>query len=80
VVNPIPIEDSLDNNYINSIIDKAINQSVKDGVEGKDVTPFLLKKIVEETKGKSLEANLALVYNNSKVGAKIASAYSAISK
>jgi pseudouridine-5'-phosphate glycosidase len=80
VVNPIPVEDSLDSNYINSIIDKAINQSMKDGVEGKDVTPFLLNKIVEETKGKSLEANLALVYNNAKVGAKIATAYSAISK
>ena len=75
IANPIPKEDSLDSNYINSIIDDAIKQSVKDHVEGKDVTPYLLKKIVEETKGKSLEANLALVYNNAKVGAKLAKAY-----
>jgi len=75
IANPIPKADSLDANYINNIIDEAIKQSVKDHVEGKDVTPYLLKKIVEETKGKSLEANLALVYNNAKVGAKLAKAY-----
>jgi pseudouridine-5'-phosphate glycosidase len=80
VVNPIPEEDSLDAAYINEIIDRAIEQSVIDGAIGKDVTPYLLKKIVEETKGKSLVANLALVYNNAKVGAKIAKAYNDIIK
>ena len=75
VVNPIPKEDSLDASYINAIIDEAVASSVKEGILGKDVTPYLLKKIVEETKGESLKANLALVYNNAKVGAKIALAY-----
>lgn len=78
VVNPIPEADSLDANYINSIIDQAIIDSVKENVSGKDVTPYLLKKIVEETKGESLKANLALVYNNAKIGAKIAKAYQKI--
>ena len=78
VANPIPKEDSLDASYINSIIDKAIKDSVKESVLGKDVTPFLLKRIVEETKGKSLEANLALVYNNAKIGAQLAKSYSEI--
>jgi pseudouridine-5'-phosphate glycosidase len=78
VVNPIPEEDSLKSDYINKIIDKAIDQSFKDNIAGKDVTPYLLKTIVEETKGKSLEANLALVYNNAKVGAQIAKAYTQI--
>ncbi len=75
VVNPIPVKDSLDATYMDAIIDRAVKQSVEDHIEGKDVTPYLLKKIVEETKGKSLEANLALVYNNADVGAKIAKAY-----
>jgi len=79
VVNPIPEADSLDANYINSIIDQAIKDSVKEHIFGKDVTPYLLKKIVEETKGESLKANLALVYNNAKIGAKIAKAYQKIS-
>ncbi|HBP26250.1 MAG TPA: pseudouridine-5-phosphate glycosidase [Acholeplasmatales bacterium] len=80
VANPIPEADSLDGDYMNAIIDRAIKQSVADHIEGKDVTPYLLKKIVEETKGKSLQANLALVYNNAKVGAKIAKAYTALLK
>ena len=67
--------DSLDADFINSIIDKAVEQSVKDNISGKDTTPYLLKKIVEETQGKSLEANLSLVYNNAKVGARLAKAY-----
>lgn len=79
VVNPIPEADSLDANYINSIIDQAIKDSVKEHIFGKDVTPYLLKKIVEETKGESLKANLELVYNNAKIGAKIAKAYQKIS-
>jgi pseudouridine-5'-phosphate glycosidase len=75
VANPIPEADSLDSDYMNDIINRAVKQSVIDNVEGKDVTPYLLKKIVEETKGKSLLANLALVYNNAKVGGKLAKAY-----
>ncbi len=75
VTNPIPESDSLDSDYMNDIIARAVKQSVVDQVEGKDVTPYLLKKIVEETKGKSLQANLALVYNNAKVGGQLAKAY-----
>ena len=75
IANPIPESDSLDEIYINEIIDNAIEQSFKDGITGKDTTPYLLKTIVEKTKGKSLEANLALVYNNAKIGAKLAVSY-----
>lgn len=75
VANPIPETDSIDGDYMNDIIGRAVKQSVVDHVEGKDVTPYLLKTIVEETKGKSLQANLALVYNNAKVGARLAKSY-----
>jgi pseudouridine-5'-phosphate glycosidase len=79
VANPIPKEDSLDEDFINGIIDRAIEQSVLDHISGKETTPYLLKKIVEETDGKSLEANLSLVYNNAKVGAQLAKAYARLS-
>ena len=75
VVNPIPKEHELDKKYIDKVIDEAINDSKKQGIKGKDITPFLLSKIVEKTDGKSLVANVHLVYNNAKVGAKIAVAY-----
>lgn len=78
VVNPIPEESSMDSAYINGIIEKSIANSIRDHVSGKDVTPYLLKDIVEQTKGESLKANIALVYNNAKVGARIAAAFSKI--
>ena len=75
VTNPIPAESSMDKKYIDKLIDEAIEQAEKDGIKGKDVTPYLLAKIVEESDGASLKANIALVYNNAKLGAKIASCY-----
>ena len=75
ITNPIPEEASMDKKYIDGLIDKAIDEANEKHIIGKDVTPFLLAKIVEESGGKSLEANIALVYNNAKVGAQIAKAY-----
>lgn len=75
LTNPIPKEYSLDYNKIERIIEKALKYAQKNKVMGKDVTPYLLKKINDFSGGKSLEANIKLVYNNAKVAAKIAKAY-----
>ena len=75
ITNPIPEEFSMDPSYINAEIDKALKEMEKAGVKGKDETPYLLAKIVELTKGKSLEANIHLILNNAKLGAQIASEY-----
>ncbi len=75
ITNPIPAESSMDKKYIDKLIDEAIQEADREGIKGKDVTPYLLAKIVEESDGASLKANIALVYNNAKLGAKIASAY-----
>ncbi|MEJ7796143.1 MAG: pseudouridine-5'-phosphate glycosidase [Nocardioides sp.] len=42
---------------------------------GKDVTPFLLQRIVEITGGTSLEVNLEIAANNIRVAADIAQAW-----
>lgn len=78
IANPIPEEESLDAAYMQDVIEAAIEESREQGIKGKAVTPFLLKTIVEKTGGKSLDANLALVYNNAKLGAQIAVAYEAL--
>ena len=39
------------------------------------MTPFLLERISQLTDGESLKTNIALVYNNALLGAKIASAF-----
>lgn len=77
IANPIPEESSLDESEISAIIEQALAEAHDNGIKGKDVTPFLLGKVKELTDGKSLEANIALVMNNAKVGAQIAKAFAA---
>lgn len=72
VANPIPEEYSMDANAINSAIQQAVQEAEQTGVKGKDITPFLLDKIQKITGGASLAANIALVYNNAKLAARIA--------
>lgn len=72
IANPIPEEDEMDPIIINNAIEVALANAEKDGISGKDITPYLLKTIVELTNGDSLESNIKLVLNNAKLGAKIA--------
>ena len=72
IANPIPEEDEMDPTIINNAIEVALANAEKDGISGKDITPYLLKTIVELTNGDSLESNIKLVLNNAKLGAKIA--------
>jgi len=72
ITNPIPIEFAMDYSYINDSIEKAILEAESLGIKGKETTPYLLDKVQEITEGKSLEANIQLVYNNVKLGAEIA--------
>ncbi|WP_032093819.1 pseudouridine-5'-phosphate glycosidase [Necropsobacter rosorum] len=75
VANPIPEQDALAPDYINGIIESAVKEAEEKGIKGKDITPFLLGKIVEISGGKSLEANIKLVKNNAKIGATLAVQY-----
>jgi len=77
VANPIPEEYSLDHEFIDRVIEQAVRAAQEQGVSGKNITPFLLSEITKRTEGKSLAANLELVYNNALVGAQIASALAA---
>lgn len=75
ITNPIPEEYSMDPKVIDAAIRTALQDAQRDGIKGKETTPYLLKKIVEITGGDSLESNIKLVINNAIVGAKIAKAY-----
>jgi pseudouridylate synthase len=80
VVNPIPAADEIPPAEINGIIDQAIADMDSAGIHGKEATPFLLGRIVEITGGASLTANIALVKNNARLGARVASEYSALTR
>lgn len=72
LTNPIPEKDSMDEEKINKAIEEALKEAEEKGIHGKETTPFLLSKVLEVTEGKSLEANIALVKNNAKLGAEVA--------
>lgn len=72
VTNPIPEKYELDHYLMTKTINTAILEAEKNKIKGKESTPFLLAKVKELTKGKSLDANIQLVYNNAKLAAEIA--------
>ena len=76
VANPIPEEHSLPKEKIEKAIQAALSEMESLGISGNKTTPFLLAKVKEITGGRSLEANIALVYNNARLAARIAKAYS----
>ncbi|MBR3840850.1 MAG: pseudouridine-5'-phosphate glycosidase [Erysipelotrichales bacterium] len=75
IANPIPVESSMDKDVINKAIEEALVEAKKQGIKGKDTTPFLLAKVKEITGGESLDSNIQLVFNNAKLGARIAKEY-----
>lgn len=74
--NPIPNENEIPYEEINPYIEEALLQAKNEKIKGKDITPYLLKKLFNITSGKSLKANIALVKNNAILGGKIASKFS----
>lgn len=76
IANPIPKEFEMEPAYIKHKINEALDRSIKQGIKGKEVTPFLLAALHHDTEGKSVVANKALVFNNSRLAAKISKSLS----
>lgn len=74
VANPIPAEAEIARAEIMPVVERALAEAAAQGIAAKAVTPFLLQRIFELTGGRSLEANIALVLNNARLGAAIAGA------
>ncbi|MEG2259831.1 MAG: pseudouridine-5'-phosphate glycosidase, partial [Oscillospiraceae bacterium] len=72
VGNPIPEEFALDYDEMEKVIVKALELAKKQGIRGKDTTPFLLSHIKDLTDGVSFASNLELAYNNARAASKIA--------
>ena len=75
VANPVPESDEIPAEEMQGFIDAALADSDRLGILGKDITPYLLGRIVELTEGRSLQANIALVRHNARLGAALARAY-----
>jgi pseudouridine-5'-phosphate glycosidase len=72
VANPIPTEAEIPRAEIMPVIETALAEAAAQGIAAKAVTPFLLSRIFEMTEGRSLRSNIALVLNNARLGAAIA--------
>jgi pseudouridylate synthase len=72
--NPVPDGVALDRDVVADAVRVCEEAAVRQGVRGKEVTPFLLSCLAERTGGQSLRANLALLEGNAGLAAEVASA------
>ena len=72
VANPIPQDAEIPRDEIIPAIEAALHEAEAARIAAKDVTPFLLDRIFAITEGRSLRANIALVRNNARLAAQIA--------
>lgn len=72
ITNPVPEADEIAREEMEGLIARAIDVAASESISGKDVTPFLLGKIVEISNGRSLQTNIALIRNNARLAGEIA--------
>lgn len=68
---PVPAEFEIDRAELESILDAALKLADEKGINGKEITPFLLSQMSERSGGRTLAANIALLENNARVAAQI---------
>ena len=78
--NPVPEEAGIPKGEMDVFIEEAIRQADAAGASGKDNTPFILNKIKELSKGRSIDANRALIVSNVKRGTIVAKELAALEK
>lgn len=71
---PVPAEDEFPAERIEGVIQQATHEAAAKGIHGKAVTPFLLGRVAELTKGESRRANTSLLINNARMGGQLATA------
>jgi pseudouridine-5'-phosphate glycosidase len=69
-----PIDEPLDPELHERVLLEGLEAAAREGIRGKDVTPFLLDRFHRETGGASLQANVRLVLRNATLAAQIARA------
>lgn len=72
IANPIPEKFALDFSTMETHIEQASAEASGRGIKGKELTPYLLQRVNELSGGDSLEANVQLLLNNIRLGARIA--------
>jgi len=74
VANPVPPEHEIPAAQVEVWIAQALQEAAAQGIQGKASTPFMLKRLAELSRGRSLATNIALVKHNAVLGARLAAA------
>jgi pseudouridylate synthase len=74
VANPLPDAEQVDPALHERLLHAGLAAASAAGVQGKDVTPFLLDFFHRESKGVSLKANIRIILRNAALAAQIAAA------
>ena len=69
---PVPQEFEVPSEQLRSVLNEALEKAERNGVVGRDLTPFLLSHMARRSEGSTLRANIALLENNARVAASIA--------
>ena len=69
---PVPEEFEVEGALMEESLSEAMSEAERRGVNGRELTPFLLSRLAERTGGATLRANVALLENNARVAAEIA--------
>ena len=75
IANPVAAEKEIPFDIIEKHIIQALDAAEKNKITGKEITPFILQHIANNSNGESLETNIALIKSNAAVAANIAKAY-----
>jgi len=71
---PVPAEAEVDADLLQRVLDGSLAEADRQRITGRDLTPFLLARMAEQSAGATLRANIALLENNARVAAQIARA------
>lgn len=71
---PVPEGSAMGSAEVESMLSEALTLADQRGVKGKEVTPFLLSELSRRSEGRTLQSNIALLENNARIAAEIATA------
>jgi pseudouridine-5'-phosphate glycosidase len=71
---PVPADAEVDSDLLQRVLDDALGEAERKRIVGRDLTPFLLARMAEQSAGATMRANIALLENNARVAAQIARA------
>ena len=71
---PVPEESEVPREQLQTVLDEALESAARNGIGGRELTPFLLTQMAERSHGSTLRANISLLENNARVAGEIAAA------